>query len=270
MQPVAPAADVGQEEVHAGVSPGKCAELHGIRRLLSRPVAPPVLPDVVEDGHAALGREPADRIEQRIVRAAARGELDADHSGIQAAVDLRQRGLGVIGVHRHVPADPRGVAALELEQPVVGVAQIGNGREVGGRRGPPTAQDRRHVAGDADPVTRAQPAGVSGLPVGARGAVMEKMRVHVDEHARLPLLGVVRALVRRGRAAQGDLVGTTDMELQVGVLPGSRLDGAILIVDVVEIVDGRFSRGHATSVVRVFGHRPDESCRTDREVNEKS
>ena len=51
-----------------------------VRRLLPGVVPAAVLPDVVQDRDAALGRQPADRVEQRIVGATAGGQLDADHA----------------------------------------------------------------------------------------------------------------------------------------------------------------------------------------------
>ena len=67
MQPVAAAADVGQQEGDRGMARRQLAELARVGRLLARVVAAAVLPDVVQHWHAALGGQPADRIEQRIV-----------------------------------------------------------------------------------------------------------------------------------------------------------------------------------------------------------
>ena len=113
---------------------GEAPELDRVGRLLPRIVAPPVLPDVVKHGHAPLGGERADRIEQRIVGAPARGELDADHPGIEAPADLGQRVVGVVRVDGHVAADPVGVLALEAQQVVVAVAAVVGRGEVGRAR----------------------------------------------------------------------------------------------------------------------------------------
>jgi hypothetical protein len=76
------------------------------------------------------------------------------------------------------------------------------------------------------------------------------MRVHVDQHRRLPLL-IIRflILVRHGRATQPDFVGAPPMKFQIGLAPGLFLEGAILIVDVILLVDSLLSGGHATSMV---------------------
>ena len=55
VDPVAAAADVGQQEVDLGVPRGQRAELGRVGGLLPRVVPPPVLPDVVQHGHASLG-----------------------------------------------------------------------------------------------------------------------------------------------------------------------------------------------------------------------
>jgi hypothetical protein len=215
-----------------------------------------VLPDVVQDRHAAVGRQAADGIEQRIIGAAAGGQLDADHAGVEAAADLGERLIGVVGIDGDVPADPRRLLPLEGEQGVVGVAQIGNGRKIRWRGQPPAPEDGGDVDGDAHALPRAQTAGVPGLPVRAGGAVVQEVGVHVDEHPRLPLLPIVRLLflslflVRRGRAAECDFIGAAEMKFQIGLPPGLFLDGAIFIVDVVLVVDGWFSRRHRPSVVR--------------------
>ena len=165
-----------------GCRTASAAQLHRVRRLLAGIVAAPVLPDVVQHRHAALRREGADRIEQRIVGATARGQLDADHAGVEAAADLRQRVVGVVRIHGDVAADPVGMLPLEPQQVVVAVAQILGRGEVGGRGQPPAPQNRGDVDRDPDALARAEPAGVALAPVGARRAVVEEVRVDVDQH----------------------------------------------------------------------------------------
>ena len=70
---------------------GERAELAGVGGLLARVVATAMLPDVVQHRDAALLGRPADRVEQRIVGAAAGRELDADHPRVEAARDLGER-----------------------------------------------------------------------------------------------------------------------------------------------------------------------------------
>src|SRR5207245_4357069 len=88
--PVPAPPDVREDEVHVRMTLRERAQLEGVRGLLPRPIAPPVLPHVVQHRESALARELADRIEQGIVRPPARGELDADHTGGAAAVDFAQ------------------------------------------------------------------------------------------------------------------------------------------------------------------------------------
>ena len=63
-EPVAPATDVREQKADGRVPLGELAELAGIGGLLPRIVAPAVLPDVLQDGDAAVGGEAADRIQQ--------------------------------------------------------------------------------------------------------------------------------------------------------------------------------------------------------------
>jgi hypothetical protein len=53
---------------------------------------------------------------------------------------------------------------------------------------------------DPDPLPGSEPAGVAFTPVGARGTIVEEMRVDVDEHPALPLLllGLSRQTTERG------------------------------------------------------------------------
>ena len=76
------------------------------------------------------------------------------------------------------------MVALIGEQKVVGVAQVGDGRKVGGRGAPPTPQDRGDMNRDAHALARTEPAGIALSPVGTRGAVVQEVRVNVDQHPR--------------------------------------------------------------------------------------
>src|SRR5258705_396621 len=182
MEPVAPAADVREDERHLRVPPCEGTQVGGVGRLLPGPVAAAVLPDVLQDRDAMLARRRAHRIEQRVVGAAAGGEFDADHAGREAAIDLGAGVRGVVGVDAHVAADAVGVRALQDEERIVPVRDVGGRREVDRRRPPPAAEDRRHVGCDPDHVARGQTTGVALPPVGARGAIVVKVGVDVDEH----------------------------------------------------------------------------------------
>ena len=88
MKPVTPAADVGQDERDAGWRLRQCRELDRVRGFLSRPVLAPVLPDVMEHGDPVRGAPPGRSDRAAVVGSPARGELDADHSRLPAAVDF--------------------------------------------------------------------------------------------------------------------------------------------------------------------------------------
>ena len=105
--------------------------------------------------------------------------------------DLGQRLVGVVGIDRDVAPDPVGMLALEGEHRVVAVAQVGERRKIRGRGLPPAPENGGDVGGDAHALPRTQPAGVPLPPVGARGAVVQEVRVNVDQHARLPLVPLV-------------------------------------------------------------------------------
>ena len=101
------------------------------RGLLAGVVAPPVLPDMVQDRHPPLGGEAADRVEERVVRPAAGRQLDADHARVETASDLRQRIVGVVGIHRDVAPDATRMLALQVQEAVVAEAAVGGRGEVG-------------------------------------------------------------------------------------------------------------------------------------------
>ena len=149
LEPVSAAADVRQDEAHAGMARGQLAQLPCVGCLLPGVFAAPALPYVMKDRNAALRGQPADRIHQRIVGAPAGGELDPDHARVQAAPDLRDRLGREVRIDRHVAADALGVLPLEREHRVVAVAEVGRRREVRGRRVSPAAEDGRDVRGDA-------------------------------------------------------------------------------------------------------------------------
>jgi len=64
---------MGEQEEHARMPARELAELPGVRGFLSRVLSPPALPDVMQHRPHALRGEPADRIDERIVGAAAGG-----------------------------------------------------------------------------------------------------------------------------------------------------------------------------------------------------
>ena len=98
----------------------------------------------------------------------------------------------------------------------------GDGK-VDGRGQAPAPQDRRDVHRDPHPLPRAQPAGVTLLPVGARRPVVEEVRVDVDERRYTSSSLLVVELVRiygslESRIASHDhLVRGLDYESQVGL-----------------------------------------------------
>src|SRR5439155_15365519 len=79
--PVPAPPDVRGDEAHVRMALRERAQLEGVRGLLPRPIAPAVLPHVVQHREPALARELADRIEQAIVCPPARGGLYADDAG---------------------------------------------------------------------------------------------------------------------------------------------------------------------------------------------
>src|SRR5947209_15429441 len=142
MQPVAPAADVGEDEGDVGVTARQRAELDRVGRFLPRPVVATMLPNVLEDGNAPLQRQDGDRIEQRIVRAAARRQLDTDHARIETPHDLGAGLRGVVRIDAHVATDRFRVRALERKECVVAGGDVPGRGKVGGRCEAETPQDR--------------------------------------------------------------------------------------------------------------------------------
>src|SRR4051794_12674751 len=109
---------------------GQPSQLNRVARLLSGIVAPPVLPDMVQHRNLALPGQRANWVEQGIVGAAAGGQLDADHAGVQATAQLAQGVLLKVGIYGGVAADTSRIRALKLEQKTVAVFDIGRGGKV--------------------------------------------------------------------------------------------------------------------------------------------
>src|SRR3989441_11653463 len=61
--PVSPATDVREDKPYVRVSARERTQLHGVRRLLPRPVPAPVLPHVLQHRRAMLGGDLTDRVE---------------------------------------------------------------------------------------------------------------------------------------------------------------------------------------------------------------
>jgi hypothetical protein len=141
-----------------------------------------VLPDVLQHGNPPLARQRGDGIEQRIVGAPARGELDPDHPAVETPQNLRAGVCAVIGIDARIPADPVGMRALQGKQGVVARDHVPRRGKVGRRGEAEAAQDRRHMNRDADPLARLEAAGVALAPVGARRALVQEVGVDVDEH----------------------------------------------------------------------------------------
>ena len=156
-------------------------EVDRIGDLLVGPLARAVLPDVVEDGEAVPRGRLDDRVEQRIVGAAAGGELDADRAELRASRDLGERVRGVVGIHHHVASHARRLATLDGEHRVVTHRHVGGRWEIRGRGEAEAAEDGGDVDVDADPLSSAQPRRVARLPILAAAARMQEVRVDVDQ-----------------------------------------------------------------------------------------
>jgi hypothetical protein len=91
-----------------------------------------MLPDVVQQRNAPLGGHPADRIQQGVVGPAARRQLDADHPGIEATVELSQRVTLEIGIDHGVPTNSGLMGTLKVQEERVAVLDVFGGREVNG------------------------------------------------------------------------------------------------------------------------------------------
>src|SRR5438067_11408997 len=78
MRVAAAPADVRENEIDPRMPHGEPGEIGTIRDLLRRPFTTPMLPDVMEYRELAFCRELGDRVQQRIIRATAREELDAN------------------------------------------------------------------------------------------------------------------------------------------------------------------------------------------------
>src|SRR5688572_30693828 len=160
---------------------GESRELDAVRGLLSGPVAPTVLPDVLQDRHTTTGGLRGNRVDQRVVRAATRRELDADGASPHASLDLREGVLAIVGVDGDVAANAITLALLQHEHLVVPKRGVARRREVDGRRVTPGAKDGRDVHGDSDARPRSKPRRVALPPVLPAALGMEKMSVHLDE-----------------------------------------------------------------------------------------
>jgi len=84
-----------------------------------------MLPDVVEDRRPVLLRQLSHTIDQRIVGAAAGGELDPDHAGGNPEPDLPFGVRSEVRVDGDIAANAIGMLALEGAQCVVRVSEIG-------------------------------------------------------------------------------------------------------------------------------------------------
>jgi Arc/MetJ family transcription regulator len=132
-------------------------------------------------GHSAGRGDFADRIEQRIVRSTAGGELDADHTRIQASLKLSAGVRTEVRIDDAVPADTIRLGALKTQKAVVAVLDVCGRWKVDRRGESPASQDRSDVDRDADSLARPQPTGISFLPVATGRTVVQKMGVYVDQ-----------------------------------------------------------------------------------------
>jgi hypothetical protein len=156
-------------------------EVGAVGDLLRRPVATTVLPDVMENREPTLGRELGDRVEQRIVGAAAGKQLDTDRTARRAALDLGQRMSGVIRIDRRVHPNERLLARRDLEHRVVSENDVVRRRKVRRRSMTVGTEHRRDMPRYADPLTSPEPRSVDLAPVGTSCFRMIEVRVNVDE-----------------------------------------------------------------------------------------
>jgi hypothetical protein len=68
--------------------------------------------------------------------------------------------------------------------------------------------------------------------------IVQKVRVNVDEHPTLPLLLLVEVALN---TAEPGLVFGVQCKVEVGFLGPLLLQHPVLIIDIVEIVDGSFA-----------------------------
>jgi hypothetical protein len=161
-----------ENEIGFWMPDGELDQLECVRCFLSRIVPPAVLPDVVEYRHSTTRRHLADWIQQWIVRPAAGGELDADHASIEAPPEL---GLGVrtkVRVDHAVAANAIRMGVLKAQEAVVTVLDVSRRWKVDRRGESPASQNGSDVDRNPNPLARAQPAGISFLPVAARRTVV--------------------------------------------------------------------------------------------------
>ena len=90
VRPVAAAADVREDERRARMPQRERAEIDAVGDLLAGPLARAMLPDVMQHRQPAFRCLFGDRIEQRIVGAAARRELDADGAALRRSARSRR------------------------------------------------------------------------------------------------------------------------------------------------------------------------------------
>src|SRR4051812_36506160 len=109
---------------------------------------------MVENWKAPLRSNLRYRIEERIVRPTTREQLDSDRPARHASIDLSERVIGVVRIHRDEHADSFLLARTDLEHRVVAACDILWRGEVRGRRKSVAAEDGGDVIRDADPVTR--------------------------------------------------------------------------------------------------------------------
>jgi hypothetical protein len=186
---------VGQDEGHAGMSRGEACELHAVGCLLPRPVAPAVLPDVLEDRGTSSRRFRSDRIEQRIIGATTGGELDADRTAREASLDLTQRVLAIVRIHGDIAANAIAFPLLQGHHLIVAHRHVGGRREIDRRRVAPAAEDRSDVHRDADAFAGAEPRRIPFAPILSAAPRVQKVGVNLDQR-----LASRQRLVRQSRA----------------------------------------------------------------------
>ena len=138
-----------------------------------------------------------------------------------------------------VAADTGSVLPLERQEEAVAVLDVAGRGKVDGRGGAPAAEDRGDMDRNTDALPGSQPAGIAFSPVGAGGAIVQEMGVNVDEHPLLPLLLLFGQILRQPSQTRFTLIGNRQLQISVG--GNLFLQRAVIIVHIVEIIDGRFS-----------------------------
>jgi len=92
------------------------------------------------------------------------------------------------------------------------------------------------VHGNSNPFTGPKPTGIPFPPVGSRRAIVKKVRVNVDQHPALPLLLLLIQVALN--PSESNIVLPLRRKIEVGLFGLLLFQHAVLVIDIVEIVDG--------------------------------